>query len=186
MNVKNKCYQNFPMELLFIQNIHSWGLHTLYLIRRFLLRKPMQFINSPLKSIKSLITLACQLVAMVSWYQKKFSVGSHISPCGVFGLVLMCHNSSRWFSVGCIVYDSIFSITSSYLFFSPQWKVTTSSSSFLGCSSCYRLFMWPTLALSCKTCSIIFFIFLLVVYCKWLQKSCNLHVILVLKNIFVK
>lgn len=51
MNVKNKGYQNLLVELLFIQNIHPWGLHILYLIKKLLPLTLVHFINSPLELI---------------------------------------------------------------------------------------------------------------------------------------
>jgi hypothetical protein len=108
-----------------------------------------------------LLFLACGLVTTFSWYQKVFfSIGFHIGSCGVFDLVLMHHNFSGWFPVGRTFFDSLFLVMTSNSFCSPLWKVISSSRSFLGCSNHFALLTWPTLTLSCKTCSIIFFIFL--------------------------
>jgi hypothetical protein len=88
------------------------------------------------------------------------SIGSQISSHGVSSLVLTHFNFSGWFRGGHIVFGLIFSRTSSNSFCSALWKVTTISRSIFGYSNHFGLLACPTLALSCKTYSILFFIFL--------------------------
>jgi hypothetical protein len=148
------------MEFFFIRNTHPWGLHTSYLIKRLLLWN--QHISSIfLQSRLISFSLVCGLVTIVSWYQIYiYLIRSHIGSHGVFGLVSMCYNSNGWFPISRTISGSIFLVTSSNLFCSPLWKVTTSSTSFLGYSSRSMLFMWPTSTFFCKTYSILFFMLL--------------------------
>jgi hypothetical protein len=118
---------------------------------------------------------------MVSWYQKVlFLVGSQIGSHEVFNSVLMHHNFGGWFLIGHIVFDLIFLVMSSNLFYSPLWKVTTSSSSIFGCSGCFSY--WCVLLEHFFAKPISFFSYflssLLACY-KWLLKICNLQIILV-------
>jgi len=143
-NVRNRCYRNFLMEFFFIQNTHPWGLHASCFIRRLISQKSTQFINLLLESIN--FTFSSMWICRNNFIVPKsfFSIGSHIGSHGVFGLVLICCNSNGWFSIGHIVFNSIFLVTFSNSFCSPLWKLATSFGSFLGCSSCFRLLMWPT------------------------------------------
>jgi hypothetical protein len=157
-NVKKHTLLEFPYGIFLIRNTHPWGLHALYLIRGFLTWKLMQFINSPLESI--ICSMASGLVAKISWYQIIFLVGSHIGFRGVFGSVFMHHNSNGWFLVGHAIFSLIFSVISSNSFCSSLWKVIASFGSFSGYSNHFVLFTWSISTLSCKTFSILFFIFI--------------------------
>jgi hypothetical protein len=68
MNIKNKGYWNFLMELFFIRNVHPRRQHTLYLVRRLLPLKLVLFINSPIELINFAL-VACGFVTTVPWYQ---------------------------------------------------------------------------------------------------------------------
>lgn len=157
-NVKKHTLLEFPYGIFFIRNTHPWGLHALYLIRGFLTWKLMQFFNSPLESI--ICSMACGLVAKISWYQIIFLVGSHIGFRGVFDSVFMHHNSNGWFLVGHAIFSLIFSVISSNSFCSSLWKVIASFGSFSDYSNHFVLFTWSISTLSCKTFSILFFIFI--------------------------
>jgi hypothetical protein len=149
MNVKNRGYQNFLMELLLIQNIHPWRLHISYFIKKvFLPLKLMQFINLLLESIN--FTLFGMWTYHHSFMVPKsfILVGSQIYSCEVSNLVLMHCYSNGWFPIGCTIFGLVHSITSSNSFCSPLWKVIASSMSIFGCSSCSKLPTCPTLAIS--------------------------------------
>lgn len=113
-----------------------------------------------LPSQKNLLFLAWGLGIIVSqykevWFSVWFQIGSH----EVFGSILTCCNSSCLFFVGLQFYGFVLSITSSSLL----WKVTTSSTSFFGNSTPFRLFECTILALLWKTYSICFFMFLITI-----------------------
>ncbi len=157
-NVKNRGYQNLLMEFFFIQNAHPWRLTCF--IRRLLPLKLTQFINSLLKSINFALSnvWTCHKNFMVL---KRFIFGKvPIHSCGISDLVLMCCNFGGWFWIGHIIFCLIFMVTSSNLFSSPLWKVTTSSRLIVGCFSRFGLLTWLTSTFFSKTCFIFFFIFL--------------------------
>jgi hypothetical protein len=93
------------------------------------------------------------------------------------GSILMWHNFGGWFSIGHKIYNSIFLVivSSKFSFFSPLWKVTSSSMSMFGNSSCFGPPMCLIWTFSYKTYSITFFIILstLSAYCKQLEKIVN-------------
>jgi hypothetical protein len=101
----------------FISNIHAQGLHTLYLIKRLLPRKPTQFINLPLELINFTLfgMWTCHNGFTVPNF---FKTRTQINSCGVSGSILMRYTFGGWFLIGYKVYGSIFLVLSFNSFFS--------------------------------------------------------------------
>ncbi len=150
------------MENVLIWNTHPWRLCTLYIVKKILPLKLEQFINSPLESINFTFfgMWTCHNGFMVPKNLIFGKVPNQFS--WVFGLVLMWCNFGEWFSIGHKNSNSIFLVTvsSKFSFFSPLWKVTSSSMSIFGNLSCFKPPMCLIWTLSYKTCSIIFVIIL--------------------------
>ncbi len=139
MNVENRGYHNFLLEVILIWNTHPQGLCVSYIIKKFLSFKLAQFINFLLELINFVVfgVWICHNGLMVpkSFIFIRSQIGSH----GVFGSLLTYHTFDWWFSGGYIIFGWIFLITLSNLFCSPLWKVKVSFESIFDCSNHSKL-----------------------------------------------